>query len=209
MKVSTRGFAALLALAGIGLWMLIAGTGRLFGIDTGMVGIAFLITATWLSLYAVSVIPGGEFEQRVSPGEWQAWIGLGFMAIATVYFVSKLSLFQGEAFPTAHHARAVVRNLVLLLIAWAVLSNVLASRWNNRVQSDERDRQIETTAERWGHTTLIVAVIALAVLLGFSPVDRLAWASHFMIANLIIATLMVGWLVEHAGKVWMYWRDRR
>lgn len=209
MRVNSLGFAGLLALAGIGLWLMISGSGRFFGIDIGTFGVVLLITTTWLSLYAVSALPDGEFERRIAPGEWRAWIGLGFMALAIIYFVSKLHLFQGEAFPHAHHAQVVVRNLVLLLVAWAVLSQVLEARWRDRVQADERDRQIEADGSRWGQGGLVFAVVVLMVLLGFSPPDRLTWASHFMIANLLALVLMVGWLVEHAAVAVLYWRGRR
>ena len=209
MKISPLGFGLILAVAGVALWLLIGGTGRVFGIDVGTFGVALLVTLAWTSLYAVSALPGGDFERQVSPGEWRAWIGVGFMVIALVYFLAKLPLFQGEAFGHAHHASAVGRNLVLLLIAWAVLESLLSQRWKDRVQADERDRQIQVRADRSGHTALIVALVSLAVTLGFSPADRLAWASHFMIANLIVAALMVGWLVEYLTMAWQYWQDRR
>ncbi len=209
MKLRPRGFGLILAVAGVALWLLIGGTGRVLGIDVGAFGVALLVTLAWTSLYAVSALPDGDFERQVSPGEWRAWVGVGFMVIALVYFLAKLPLFQGEAFGHAHHASAVGRNLVLLLIAWAVLDRVLSQRWKDRVQSDERDRQIQIRADRSGHTALIVALVTLAVTLGFSPLDRLAWASHFMIANLIVAALMFGWLVEYLTMAWQYWQDRR
>ena len=52
-------------------------------------------------------------------------------------------------------------------------------------------------------------ITAFAVLLGLSPPHRLQWASHFMVANLLVFALMWGWLVEYAATVVMYVRDRR
>jgi hypothetical protein len=46
-------------------------------------------------------------------------------------------------------------------------------------------------------------------MLAFSPAERLAWATHFMIANLLVFALMWGWLCEYAATAVMYWRDRR
>ncbi len=210
MRISPLGFGLILAVAGVALWLLIGGTGRVFGIEVGTFGAILLVTIAWTSLYAVSALPkNGEFERQVSPGEWRAWIGVGFMAIALVYFLAKLPLFQGEAFGRAYHASAVGRNLVLLLIAWTVLEGLLSQRWKDRVQADERDRQIRMRADRGGHTALVVALVTLAVSLGFAPADRLAWASHFMIANLIVAALMFGWLVEYLIMARQYWQDRR
>ena len=101
------------------------------------------------------------------------------------------------------------RNLVLLLVAWSVLLGVLGARWKGRVQEDERDREIEKQAAGWGRRGLMFVVIGLAVMLAFSPADRLAWATHFMIANLLVFALMWGWLCEYAATAVMYWRDRQ
>lgn len=200
---------ALMVSGGIALSMLVAGRGAVLGVDIGMLGSALLCVTAWIALYAVSKMPGDALEGDIAPGEWQAWIGTVFMGVATVYFVSKLHLFQFETVPGAPHLRVVVRNLVMLLVAWLVLSRVIASRWKGRVQSDERDREIEARAAGWGRGALVAAVIALAVTLGLSPADRLAWATHFMIGSLLILMLMGGWLVENAATAALYWRDRR
>ena len=52
-------------------------------------------------------------------------------------------------------------------------------------------------------------MIVVAVMLGISPADRLEWATHFVIGNLLVLALMVGWLVECTAIGVMYWRDRR
>jgi hypothetical protein len=196
-------------LVGLALWMLLAGRGSLLGVDLGMLGSALLVGTAWLALYAVSRMPDGAFEQGMAPGEWQAWIGTVFMGVATLYFVANLHVFQSESIPYTPHSRVIVRNLVVLLIAWTVLSRVLASRWKGRVQADERDRVIEVRAAGWGRGALVFAVIALAVTLGLSPADRLAWATHFMVGNLLILAVMCGWLVEYAATALLYVWDRR
>lgn len=204
MIIARWGWIGLLAVAGAGLWLLL-GSGRVFGHDIGGFGMTLLVGCTWVALYAVSSVPRGEFERGVSPGEWKAWIGFGFMLVATLYFVS-----HAEAFRGGDHAQAqrVATNLVLLLVAWSVLTRLMASRWKDRVQQDERDLAIETRGAAWGRHTLIGGVIMLAVLLGISPTDRLAWATHFVIGNLLVLVLMLGWLVECAAIAVMYWRDR-
>jgi hypothetical protein len=85
----------------------------------------------------------------------------------------------------------------------------MRSRWKGVVQQDERDRDIEKHASRWGREALIVVIVGLAVMLGFSPAEKLQWATHFMIANLLVFALMCGWLCEYAATVIYYWRDRR
>lgn len=199
----------LLLLTGLAFWMLLAGQGAVWGIDIGMLGSALLLGTTWVGLHAVATMPREALGHDIAPGEWQAWIGTVFMLVATLYFLSKLHVFQGESISSAPHSRVVVRNLMVLLIAWTVLSRLLASRWKGQVQTDERDRDIEAQAARWGRGALVFAVIAMAVTLGLSPADRLGWATHFMLGNLLILLLMCGWLVEYAATAVLYCRDRR
>lgn len=200
---------ALSAIALPALWLLLAGPERVLGFDAGKLGMALLVTAAWTSLLSLSLslLPRGEGEAAIAPGEWKAWIGAGFMLAAVVYFLGKLGVFAG-AHVGDPDAQAVARNLVLLLVAWAVLSRVVASRRRGGVEADERDRRIEAGAAAWGRGALIVAVIAIAVTVGFSPPSRLQWATHFMVANLLVLALMCGWLVEYAATAVAGRRDR-
>lgn len=199
----------LLGVAGLAFWLLVAGPATLLGVDTGNAGMALLVTAAWTSLYAISRMPRGEGEHAISPGEWKAWIGLGFMLVAIGYFLANRQMFTHGGPVDNPDANRIGRNLVMLLIAWTVLSSVLKSRWQGAVQEDERDRQFESAASRWGYGAISAYVIALALLLGFSPADRLQWATHFVIGNLLLLSLMVACLFEYAAKSVYYWRDRR
>ncbi len=59
--------------------------------------------------------------------------------------------------------------------------------------------------QRWGWWVLLAGAM-----LAFSPADRSAWATHFMmIANLLVFALMWGWLCEYVATALMYWWDRR
>jgi hypothetical protein len=203
-RVPVRPIALLFA-AAAALWLMIAGSGQLLGFDLGQVGAVALISVAWMSLYQLGHGRSGDLDEAVSPGEWRAWIGLFFMLAAVIYFFAKLPLFGSDNID----ARVVVRNLVTLGIAWAVLGQVLASRWQGKVQEDERDREILQRASAWGRGALVFLAIALAVTLGFSPLDRLAWATPFFLANLLIFGLMLGWLVEYAAIAGQYWRDRQ
>ncbi|WP_157074040.1 hypothetical protein [Pseudoxanthomonas mexicana] len=199
----------LLVGAMLAFWALLAGPDVLFGVDLGKWGTALLVTVAWVSLFAVSQTPPGEVERGLSPGEWKAWVGVAFMLAATGYFLAKTHVFADGPAWDNHAARAVGRNLVLLLVAWSVLIGMLGKRWKGRVQEDERDREIEKQAAGWGRGGLTFVVVGLAVMLAFSPADRLAWASHFMIANLLVFALMWGWLCEYAATAVMYWWGRR
>lgn len=199
---------ALAAIALPALWLLLAGPDRLLGVESDHIGMVLLVTATWTSLLALSKLPRGEGEEAVAPAEWRAWIGTGFMVVAVAYLVAHLQAFVGAS-PGDPAARAVAENLALLLVAWAVVSQVLASRRKGAVDEDERDRDIAARAAGWWRGVAATGVVAMAVLLGFSPADRLQWASHFMIANLLVLALMCAWLAECAATGLLYLRDRK
>lgn len=209
MTLHRWGWVGLLAVAGLALWLLLAGPGELLGIDAGNAGMALLIGTAWASLFALYRLPRGDAEKGVSPGEWKAWTGTAFMALAIVYFLSKAHVFQVAPIFENPDAAAVGRNLVLLLVAWAVLSGVMASRWKGEVEEDERDREIAVRAAGWGRGALMFCVIGIALMLAFSPAEKLRWATPLMIANLLVFALMWGWLFEYAATSVQYWRDRR
>ena len=125
------------------------------------------------------------------------------------HFVAKIEVFAAAKVFADADASAVARNLVLLLVAWSVLSTVIASRWKGAVEEDERDRDIAARAAAWGRGALVLAVIMLAVALGLSPASRLQWASHFLVANLLVLAVMWGCLFEYAAGAVLHWRARR
>ena len=131
------------------------------------------------------------------------------MAAAIAYFLAKIEVFAAAKVFGDADASAVARNLVLLLVAWSILSTVMASRWKGGVEVDERDRGIAARAAAWGRGALVVAVIMLAVTLGLSPASRLQWASHFMVANLLVLAVMWGCLFEYAAGAVLHRRARR
>lgn len=203
-------FIALMVLiAGTAFWLAAAGPDQLLGIDAGNLGIVILLTCLWTTLWWLSRVPAETLESSASHGEWQAWIGLVFLGLAIAYFVIKLPLFAVSGPITEHpDAARAGRNVVLLVVAWLVLSSVLGGRWRNRVHSDERDREIAQRACGWGRGTLVALVFGLAVTLGFSPSERLAWATPLLLANLLILLAMVSHWVEIAAQALAYWRDR-
>jgi hypothetical protein len=202
-------FAALVIVASIALWLLLAGPATVLGIDTGNAGVALLMTAAWVSLYAISRMPDGGIGQAVSPGEWRAWLAFGFTAAIAVYAIAHAAVFQGPPLYRNPDAGRVGRNVAMLAIAWMVLSNVLGARWRAKVQEDERDRAIEARAASFARTSLALYVIGLAVMLGFSPAEKLAWAPLPMVAHLLVIGLILSCMVEYGVTAVAYWRDRR
>ncbi|HEY4560862.1 MAG TPA: hypothetical protein VIG54_09020 [Lysobacter sp.] len=198
----------LLAVAAIAAALLLQ-DGRWLGLDTGAAGTALLVLAAWGALFALGRADLSAFENAVSPGEWRAWIGTAFTAVAVAYFVSKLHVFQSADLLRDPAVRAVTGRLVTLLVAWTVLSSVLDARWKHRVQRDERDAEIERHAAAWGRGATVAGIVVLAVLLGFSPPERLEWATPPLIANQLVLLVMVGSLFEYAASALRYMADRR
>ncbi|MGI8560264.1 MAG: hypothetical protein ACR2J7_02255 [Luteimonas sp.] len=190
------------------LWLLLAGPKALLGIDTGKLGFAMLETTAWVILYALYRVPRGDLDAAISPGEWRAWIGLVFMAQVIGYLLARFHVFSGPPLLENPAARAVGTHVVMLVVAWSILSRVLAARWAGKVQEDERDREIAVRASGWGRGVLVFCVIGLAVLFAFSGEARLAWATPLVTAHLLVFALLWGALVEYAASAAMYWRDR-
>ena len=132
------------------------------------------------------------------------------MAIAIGYLVLHNDVFR-QTSSVFHNpdANAVGRNLAMLLVAWALISSTLRHRWKAHVQEDERDREIHVRACQWAYSALVVGIVGLALMFGFSPVARLQWATPLMIANSLIFMLMVSSLVSYFVAGVSYWRDRR
>ena len=209
MKLGKLWWWSLAPFAGVALWLLLVGPERLFGWDAGMIGMALLMGGAWATLHAVSRVPADALEAAASPAEWKARVGAGVALIAVLYFVTKLHVFNDADIVRNPGANAVARNMVLLLIAWSVLSSMLCSRLKDAIAADERDREIAVRAAKWGRESLIVGVVAVAIMLGLTPADRLAWATPLMIGNLLVLVLMLGWLCEYAATLWCYAADRR
>lgn len=148
--------------------------------------------------------PGG-----VAPGEWRARIGFGFVLGTLLCFLAHLDLLTQGPIRLDADARAVGRNLAMLLIAWALLSRLARARWKNEVQEDERDRAITARAGSGARIALIVMVIGIAVTLGFSPVERLGRATPMRGVQLLVLALTGSSLWDYGATARYYWRDRR
>ena len=113
--------------------------------------------------------------------------------------------------PIQHNpeAGAAGRGIGTLFVAWVVLAYVLKQRWNGSVLTDERDLRIEQLSACWGRGATIAAVVGIAVMLGFSPTDRVQAFSYPMLAQMLIGALVLGAWFDHAVAALLYWRDRR
>jgi hypothetical protein len=203
-QANSFSLSALIGLAGLALWLLLAGPGHLFGLRTGYLGILVLMAGAWGLLYAVSRVSPEALDAAASPAEWNARIGLTFCAVAVVYFLAKMSVFSDAPLPHNPAATEVGRHLVLLLIAWSIVCGIVASRRKGAVEQDERDREIATKAAGWWRGAVVFGIVVLAVTLSFTPMYRLHWATPLMIGNLLILALMLGSLCEYVATLTYY-----
>ena len=207
MRWPKWGLAGLVALALVAFWMLLAGPEQLLGIDVGGLGFGLTVLVAWSAIYGISAAPRGELDVVVSPSEWRAWIGLGFSLLVGAYLLAK-----GDIIASVTDYRdlgKIGRNVVLLVISWAVVSQVLEWRWKGQVLEDERDREIAVRAAGWGRSATVFVVFGIAVMLALSPAAKLAWASHIVIAHLLVFALVWGSVTEYAVTALSHWRARR
>ncbi len=207
MRWPKWGLAVLVALAGISFWILLAGPEEILGLDLGNFSIGLSALVAWTAVYGISAAPRSELDETVSPGEWRAWVGMGFSAMVAGYLLAKADAIAGAG--DLRDLGRVGGNIVLLLIAWAVVGQLLRWRWKGQVLKDERDREIESSAVGWARFALVLVVIGCALLLGFTAPERLAWATPIAVAHLLVFGLVWHTLVEYAATAVMYWRDRR
>ena len=207
MRWPKWGLAGLVVLAGVAFWLLLAGPKNVLGVDPGGFGFGLLVLVAWAAVYGISAAPRTELDEAVSPGEWRAWVGFGFTLVVMAYLLAKADLIAGAQ--DLRDLGRVGRNVVLLLITWAVVAQVLEWRWTGKVLEDERDRDIEVRAAGWGRGALVFGVFGIVVTLGITPADRLAWATPVAVAHLLVFTLVWHCLVEYFVTAVSYWRDRR
>lgn len=191
--------------AALALWLLVATPSRWLGIDTGPLGAMLLLGATWVGLWLASRIPD-DADAAASPGEQRRWVALVFTTAIGALMLAKAEVFA--AAQSVADLRDVGRTIGMLLAGWAIFGAILHHRIGARVQVDERDRVVEANADAWSHGALACAVIGYAVLFGFSPADRLRWATPIVIANLLMFALVWSCFVGGVVAVWRYRRDR-
>ena len=106
-------------------------------------------------------------------------------------------------------SRTITTALFGVFLAVAALGAQAASVYKCRGADGAIAFQDHACAAGVGRIALIVYVIGLAVTLGLSPAAKLQWASHFLVANLLVLAVMWGGLFEYAASAVLHWRARR
>ncbi|MDQ2701521.1 MAG: hypothetical protein M3Y70_01630 [Pseudomonadota bacterium] len=201
---------AALVLAGTGSWMFFGDGIELAGTSLGFAGAWLFVAAVWFFVDAVHRIPRSDAELAIAPGEWDAWIGTAFLAAVLAAIVFDADAFAAQV-PIQHNLEAgeAGRGIGTLFVAWVVLAYVLRQRWKGSVLADERDHRIEQVSSGWGRGATIAAIVGIALMLGFSPTERLQQFSYPLLAQMLMGALVLGAWFDHAVAAVLYWRDRR
>lgn len=153
-----------------------------------------------------SLSRSSALERQVAPAELQAWLMLAFVAAVLAMAVGNADM-AGSGF-LDRGGRRLIAMLAPLVALYVVLSSLLRKRQADSVVKDERDLQIASRAALYGRGALVFQVATLMAILGFSPPDRLQWATPAVIASHLFVAMFVGWVVEYAAVVALYWRGR-
>lgn len=205
MRVPSSTLFWLLAPASLALWLILVTPSRWLGIDTSAAGTGLLLLTAWAGLWLSTRIPADR-EASVSPSEVRQWVALVFTgAIAAFLAINAVDIARAE---NVSDLKALGRTVAMLVIGWILFSAVLRQRAHAGVQEDERDREVQRQADSGSHAVICLLVVALAVTLGLSPVERLAWATPIVIAHLLIFALVLANLIGCVVAVWQYRRGR-
>ncbi|MGH8063354.1 MAG: hypothetical protein ACREO7_15220, partial [Pseudoxanthomonas sp.] len=141
-----------------------------------------------------------------SPAEASAWISLACVGAITLYLLVNTSTLAASG--SGREAGQIGVRLMMILVFWIVVSTVIRTRRGSAVLEDERDRAIDARAETWARGALRFCLVGLVVLLGFSPAEKLQWATPTMLACQLLFVLLWASVVRNAVVVVMYWRGR-
>lgn len=195
----------LLALAA-GLWLIfwppaLANDSLRYALAGPLVGVGSALAAIQVVLWRRTGL-----EHAVAPGEANAWVMLVFLGAVIAVSLGNADQFAGGL--SGQGAMHIGFKLGALVLFYVVLAYLLRLRQGTAILEDERDAEIKARAAGWGRGALIVSIIGLMVMLGFSTPAKLQWATPPVIAVQLWFALLWGWLVEYAAVAIFHWRDR-
>ncbi len=190
----------------VGVLLMTTTPNRWIGADLGVLGSSITLVSVWIALWLASR-QREESPSSVSLAEKENWVALFYTGALALFIASELDVIAQAS--SVYQLAGMGKVIVATLIGWIVLSSVIRQRSSQRVKHDERDGELQRRADTVSHTAICVTVIGLAVTLGFSPANRLAWFTPLLIAHLLMLALIVASFTGHASAAWAYWNDRR
>jgi hypothetical protein len=187
---------------------------RWWGFNLGSLGATAFGFTVWIGAWLYARYPDRIFAPEWSIAERRAWTALVFVLlilIAYLRFMWGLAAMPDvpatiRELPSEHF----IANLVVLFIAWAVVSSSLRGKERDVIEVDERDLRLRGAADHVGDWALTILVCWCAGLLTFQPAERLIWwLAPLIAANVLIGILIAKTLIEHLYLVGRYAWDRR
>lgn len=208
MNPRTRLVLSLLV-AGIGMCLFFSGIYRNFEIPMGFVGTVLFSAAVWSAVTAIHTTPTSDAEQRIAPGEWKAWVDLGFLVAILAAMALALTV-PHTVVPIGQDpdAQRFGRLLTAIFIAWAIVSYMLRKRWGAQVTHDERDAQIDLNTTKLSLYMMVCGMFAFVILLTANPLERLQWLSYGLIAHILIMIMVTAHLIGNIAQIVYYARER-
>jgi len=192
-----------LAATSIGLWLVFwPPDTTAFLLGGPLIGLGSAVAAAQFAL-----VRSLGLERQVAPAELQAWLKVALLVAALAVAIGNAGLLQ-EGFAGQGALRLGIMALVLMVL-YVVSSSLLRVRQGANVVQDERDLQISARAAAYGRAALVFYLVSLTVMLGFSPPERLMWASPPVVAFHLLLAMLIGWVTEYVVILLQYWRDRR
>lgn len=184
------GVGAVIASVGVGTGYALGWIGAL-----ALIGWAFLARRRWQALYHRDGSEPGAPE-RIT---WQRLAGYSaiFGHMAFGFLNPQIDLHVGAGNYMAIDNWTLVLGMAVSAIFFRA----------DRQERDERDDQISAFATLWGFRSLIGALAVLAASVGFLPHDLRSVVNHFVVANLMVGTIILSLIVRQAAQLFLYARD--
>jgi len=185
-----------------------------WGFNLGSLGATVFGFTLWIGAWLYARYPDRIFAPEWSIAERRAWTALVFVLLILIAYLR--FMWSLAAMP---HVPATIRdlpsehfiaNLVVLFIAWAVVSSSLRGKERDVIEVDERDLRLRGAADYVGDWALTILIGWCAGLLAFQPAERLTWwLAPLIAANVLIGILIAKSLIEHVYLVGRYAWDRQ
>lgn len=189
--------------ASLGLGALLAVGGDSLPASPGVLGALILVVAAiaariwWERRARIAGDDPGIPEREV----WQAMVGTamicGFVIVVLLTPGSEVHSHNGDT-----GGRESWTMIGGALLSWLIIRNP-------QVKRDERDRAIAALGLKVGYISLALLLIILSLNLGFAPSASLKRVTHWLLANILLALLMLACLAQYAAQLLAYWRDAR
>lgn len=142
---------------------------------------------------------GGE----PGPRERCSWHALAALALVSGHLIAALA--QGVDLHVGRGNTLALDNWTLIAaagIGWFIVRA-------ERMEQDERDREMAARGVHVGYVTLTVLLIGLLMTLGFGPPEVVERLSPFALGNVLVVLILLASLARHGTQLVGYWAAAR